>query len=193
MTRPNGFTLLEVLVTLVVSSMLLIGLTQGVRYGVQLLRSQMRIASSLDDLDAVDRALHRMIQVMDTGDGPGDPPIVATHDHLEFITTLPEGASVLPVRRVEATLLVNQAHRLVLRWIPYLHGQLLRPPPAPTETELLSGVSHLELSFWRPRGGWVDVWRYPTLPTLVRIRLVFPLDDPRQWPDIVAATALNPQ
>jgi general secretion pathway protein J len=79
----------------------------------------------------------------------------------------------------------------MLRWRPYLRATRLRPLPPPNETELLRGVSRIELAFWRPGGGWVSTWRSPDLPALVRVRLDFPSGDPRHWPDIVASPALD--
>jgi general secretion pathway protein J len=189
--RPNGFTLLEILVALVVFGLVLAGLTQGIRYGMQAWQSQVRIASRSGDLDAVDRALRRMIEVMDPGDSQDDVmPVAATRNRLEFNTVLPDSTGTRGVQRVAAALLVDPSHRLVLRWRPLLHAQRLRPPP-PTVTELLSDVAGLELSFWQPTGGWVDGWRSQVLPALVRIRIVFRAGDPRHWPDLVVAPLLD--
>jgi general secretion pathway protein J len=93
---------------------------------------------------------------------------------------------------MRATLRVDADHRLVLRWSPSVRARRLRPQPAaPTETELLRGVSHIELAFWRPGGDWVGSWQSADLPALVRVRLRFPPGDPRRWPDIVAAPGLD--
>jgi general secretion pathway protein J len=192
MTRENGFTLLEILVALLVFGLVLVGLTRGVHYGLQAWRSQMRITADHDDLDAVDGALRRMTYVMDPGDDVDPAPITAAHDHLEFISVLPDDAGTAPARRMAAALLVDRAHRLVLRWRPYIHARPIGPPLVPTETELLQGVSRLEFSFWRPAGGWINAWQDPGLPALIRIRIVFPAGDPRHWPDIVVAPLLNP-
>jgi general secretion pathway protein J len=187
----DGFTLLEILVVLAVFGLLLAGLSQGVRYGLRAWESQVRIAGRSGDLDAVDRALRHMIAVAEPGDDNDTAPFAATRDQLEFVTVLPDGGGTLPVRRVAATLLVDPAHRLVLRWRPWLHAEPLRPAPAMTETELLRGVSRLDLAFWQPRGGWTATWHAADLPALVRIRVIFPPADPRHWPDIVAAPVLD--
>jgi general secretion pathway protein J len=189
--RSRGFTLLEVLVALAVFGLLLAGLTQGMRYGLQARRTQARISANHDDLDAAGRALRHMIERMDPGDGADPAPIAASRDRLEFITSLPDATGSPPARRVEATLLLDRAHRLILRWRPYLHARPLLPAPEPLTTELVSDVARMEFSYWRPARGWVTDWRFDDLPALVRIRLVFSPGDPRRWPDIVAAPGLN--
>jgi general secretion pathway protein J len=191
MNRSAGFTLLEILVALVVFGLLLAGLTQAVQYGLQAWQSQVRVSGSRDDLDAVDRALRHMIEVMDPGDGMGPAPFAASRDELQFVSVLPDRAGTVPVRPISAELLVDSAHRLILRWRPYLHAQMLKAPPTPTTTDLLHGVSRLDLSFWRPDGGWVNAWRGPDLPALIRIHIVFRAGDPRYWPDIVAAPLID--
>lgn len=189
--RRNGFTLLELLVALAVFGLLLAGLMQVTQYGLRALDTQMRILGRSEDLDAVDRALRRMIAVMDPGDSLAPPPFAGSRDKVQFVTVLPDAAAGLPVRRVEAGLLVDSSHRLVLRWRPWIHAVRLRPAPPPVETELLRGVQGLELAFWHPESGWVGSWRNEDLPALIRIRVLFPPGDLRHWPDIVAAPALR--
>lgn len=189
--RRNGFTLLEVMVALVVFGLILAGLNQGMRYGLQAWQTQVRVSSRSSDLDAVSRALRNMIEVMDPGNGVDRAPIAASRDRLAFDTVLPDRTGTTGVQRVAAELLVDPAHRLVLRWRPQLHVKWLRPRPPPDVTSLLSGVERLDLAFWRPTGGWMDSWGYPDLPALVRIRVVFPPGDPRHWPDLVVAPVID--
>ena len=182
--RANGFTLLELLVALTVLGFLVAGLAQGVHFGQLAWANEGHLSSDNDGFDAVDTALRQVIENMDPGDDTDPAPFIGNGKSLSCITKLPA------VQRVQATLLVDHDHRLVLRWQPYLHAMHLRPPPAPTDTELLHGVSRIELAFWRG-GGWLQDWRSTDLPTLVRIRVIFPAGDPRHWPDIVAAPLLD--
>ena len=50
-------------------------------------------------------------------------------------------------------MLVNASHQLVLRWQPYVHARRLNPAPAVSESELLRGVSDVELAFWSAGSG----------------------------------------
>ncbi|MBV9784138.1 MAG: prepilin-type N-terminal cleavage/methylation domain-containing protein [Acidisphaera sp.] len=186
--RQAGFTLLEILVALVVLGVLVLGLTQGVQFGLKAWATQSRTTARRDDLDAVDRALRRLITHMDPGGETESPHVTGTSGSFAFTSDLPAAASALETRRVDVALGVERG-RLVMRWTPHLH--VVRFTPAvPTEAELLRGVDHLEISYLRAPGkgaGWQSAWTWDDLPELVRIRLVFAKGDPRHWPEIVAA------
>ena len=190
MTRPrdHGFTLLELLVALVVLGLILAGLTQGVRYGLRATDTQARNLAERSELDAVDRALRRLIEDMDPGSARDGAVMRGTAGTLAFVSELP-AASGLRTRRADITLGIDGARRLVLRATPRPAGKPFGPPALPIETELLHGIDHIELAYW-PRGPapqWMSSWSGNDLPLLVRLRVVFPPDDRRHWPDIIAS------
>lgn len=187
-----GFTLLEVLVALVVLGLLMVGLTQGAQLGLSAWIRQDRAIAARAELDAVDRALRRLIGRADPGTTAEPLGITGAGAGLRFVSELPEGAALLANRRAEMALLIAPGRRLVLRWAPYLHARHLGPPPPPQDVELLRGVARLELSYLPPDGGaWQASWTDHTLPALVRLRLIFGEDDARRWPDIVVAPMLG--
>jgi general secretion pathway protein J len=186
---PNGFTLIEVLVALVVLGFVVVGLGQGVRFGLLAWNKATSTAGTRENFDAVDRTLRHLIEHTDPGNEIDPPQFTGTSDKLAFISRLPD-MSGMATNRVEAGLGVDSRHRLVLRWRPYLHAKRLRPPQF-TETELLGGVASMELSFWAPNDGWTTTWKAAELPSLVRIRLEFTDPAQRHWPDIVAAPDLD--
>ncbi len=190
--HANGFTLIEIVIALAVLGFLFVGLAQGVRFGLAAWSAEMRRTGGEDDFRTLDNTLRHVIEGIDPGDDLSPARFVATSDWLDCITSLPYASSATPSHQMRATLKVDADHRLVLRWWPSLHARRLRPQqPAVTETELLRGVSRIELAFWRPGGNWVSNWQSANLPTLVRVRLQFPRGDPRHWPDIVAAPRLD--
>jgi general secretion pathway protein J len=188
--QSSGFTLLEVLVALTVLGFLLVGLAQGVHFGLLAWSTEEHLTSGNDDFNTLDDMVRHVIEGANPGDDLDPAPFVGTRDQLDCITTLPDAGGPTGIRQIKATLLVDANHRLMLRWLPYMHAIRLRSPPA-TESELLPGVSRIELAFWRPGSGWISAWRSPDLPTLVRVRLQFPEGDARHWPDIIAAPALD--
>jgi general secretion pathway protein J len=132
--------------------------------------------------------LRRLIEQIEPG-GKGMPDIEGDARTLSFSTELPSAADGAPTQ-VQALLRVDPSHRLILRWSPTRHVQLLGPPPAPVDTVLLEGVDHIELAYQLPppRGsGWVTSWKSMIPPRVVRIHIALLRGDVRRWPDILAA------
>ena len=182
-----GFTLLELLVGLVVLGFILAGLTQGVRYGLRAADAQTRLVDSRGELDAVDRALRRLLVEADPGSSRDGPTLSGTAARIGFVSVLPAAVSGFVGQQADVALGVDAARRLVLRWSPHLHARRFGPVPAPQEVEILRGVQRLEVAYWRD--GWWPSWDESVMPALVRLRIVFPPGDGRHWPDIVAAPA----
>jgi general secretion pathway protein J len=187
----GGFTLLEVLVALVVLGIVLVGLVEGTRFGLLTWKADERLSSANDELTTADGVVRQVIEGMSAGDELNPAPIFGGTNVLGCVTALPRFSDAMPLRRMRAALLVDSAHRLVLRWRPYLHATRLGAAPALTDTTLLDRVARIDVSYWRPGGGWLSSWRGTDLPTLVRVRVIFPKGDLRHWPDIVAGPSLD--
>ena len=185
--REAGFSLLEVLVALTVLGFLMVGLSQGVRFGLLAWERQSRLIGARSELDAVDRLLRRLIEQMDPGTARDPPRMAGTARDVAFRSDLGPAAGPLGVRDADVQL-VAEGGRLLLRWRPHLHATLFATPPPPTETELLRGVAEIEIGYWSGAPpAWRAEHRERTLPRLVRLRVRFVEGDRRRWPDIVAA------
>lgn len=192
MRRDAGFTLLEVLVALVVLGLVVTGLGQGLRFGLDATARQERIATERGDLDAVDRLLRALVLQIDPGTEREPALLKGDAASVSFTTDLGAAASALSTSRAEVRLAV-EGQRLVLRWQPAIHAVRLAPAPPPGQVSLLDGVQRLDLAYWGATDegppAWHDAWQARFVPLLVRVRLVFPPGSARRWPDIVAAPA----
>jgi general secretion pathway protein J len=182
--------LLEILVAMAVCGFLLVGLGQTLRFGLTAWRQQASLSNGKTDLEAVDRTLRSIIQNLAPGEATDRPAVVGSADSLTGLTVLRVPGAGLTPTPIEAGLALSGS-RLVLRWRPYHHGDPLRPPPPPQETELIGGVARAGFAYWRPSGVWSSAWSEPDLPSLVRIRLTFAGEHPTRWPDIVVAPLLS--
>ena len=189
-SRPSGqagFTLLELLVALVVLGFVISGLAGGTQLALASMRTQTRFVQRHQDLQPVDQLLRRLVAGMVL---PGDARLAGLAgkgQNLICITKLPDSDGSLI--RVDASLAVDAEHRLVLQWLPHLHARSVAPAPEPATEILLAQVRRVEFSYLSPAGdGWLSSWNRADLPALIRVRLVFSLGDPRQWPPIIAAT-----
>jgi general secretion pathway protein J len=179
-----GFTLLEILVAVSVMGVVLVLLTQAVQFGLRSTRLQANFRDRDGDLIVIDHALRGMIARADPGTYPEPASLRGSAQRMTFTTELPLNGDG-QMQRADVALSV-EAGRLLLRWTPHRHAELYRGEPDTQDTVMLDGVERLELAYWTS-GAWSSVWNANKLPELVRIRLVFPGGNGRQWPPVVVA------
>jgi general secretion pathway protein J len=194
--RQTGFTLLEMLVSLVVLGFLVVGLTQGVRAGLRLWDAQTLRVGETGELDAGARVLRGLLSgiwVPPQGgvgrSATGKTDIEGHPDSLAFQGDLPTGLGTTRLANITIEL---RERRLVLRWSPHRHEVTNAPEPEPIETELIRGVERLDLAYWGSpspdrAARWQAQWDGPDIPGLIRVRLAFAKGDRRRWPDLIAA------
>lgn len=191
MTRPNGFTLLEVLVATTVLGLLTLTLSGGLHFGMRVWEAGERRAGRLETVAAVQDLMRRLLeQAHPLTSRRGEPAILfdGGRDRLRFVSVLPPRMG--PSGLADMTLSLVDGGRLQLAWQAL--GERDRPA---TARVLLEGVDGLTLSYY---GGatrtaapvWRDDWigaGFP--PALVRIAVRF--SDGRTWPDLLAAPAVT--
>lgn len=181
----RGFTLLETLVALLVLGFVVLGLAQGLRFGLAAWDRQSAAIDRDAALDSTYRLLRSLIEEMSPSLDQETPALVGSWGRVAFTSRLPAGAPG-PMRLANVLLGVDPRHRLLLRWTPHMHAKVLTPA-IPAETALLGGVAGIVVSYYRPASGgqsagWVDQWNAPTQPELIRIHIQFQ-DAGRTWPD----------
>src|SRR5258708_38008272 len=104
-SRPNGFTLLELLAAVAIFGLVLSALAQGAHFGMLAVRTDSRLIARSDGLNEVDLALRHLIEAMDPAATDGaQPALLGGRDAMTFVTPLPDAAGEMSGAPVEATL-----------------------------------------------------------------------------------------
>jgi general secretion pathway protein J len=186
-----GFTLLEMLVALVVLGFVILGLTQGIRFGIAGWTAQSREIQRAAPLISIDRFLRELVQRMDIS---ASDEIRGTRDQFTFVGRLPDatpGQQDLAIM----TLAVTRDHRLVLRWRPHPHvGTVLRTRLR--EATLLNGVASIDFGYRDISGLRTETWESDiagVIPRLVQVKIALLNRHARQWPTIIIAPVVAPR
>lgn len=186
---PRGFTLLEMIVVVAVMGFLMIGLTEGSRFGFRAWKHQADMISEHDQFDAVDRTLRQLLTQVEMR--PQSEP-----GALSFTGTLP-AAVALGTRRADMDLMIDENHELVLKWVPHRHEVPLGNAEQAVTTVLLRNVGKLDIGYWHGGdpstggdvSGWNDQLNADETPKLIKLTIQFPPGDRRSWPSIIVAPA----
>ena len=192
----QGFTLLELLVALAVFSLLVVGLTQGLRFGLQGWQTQNREVQKLGELDSVDRLLRDLLSSVQSG----EPGFFGDSHRMRFTGLLPRAAPPA-IRVATMTLLVTKDGFLALNWAP---PELAKPgkPIVTMLTPILDHVANIQLAYYAEaqtvgenkqlKAGWRTRWDdNARIPTMIRLHIDFVEGDPRHWPDFVIAPMVS--
>ena len=177
-TKPGeradgGFTLLELLIVTAILGLMLVALTAGVRFAGQAWDTQQRRSDLSGDLDAVQNILRQLITSGRGFDG--------NEGSLRFVSALPLALARGGLYDVE---LRDSGGHLLFSWKPHFKGPA--QTKAPTEIELIKGVTGFALSYYIPPDGWQRVSKSEMArPTLVRVNIQ--LGEGRAWPPLVVA------
>lgn len=181
--REAGFTLIEVLVSLVLLGLLTTMVFGGVRFGAQAWTAVSRSTSAAADLDAARAVLRRAIGAA----YPAFSSASLADRTVAFEGTEADLALVAPLpAAIEAGILALQRFRvvqddhgpaLVMEWQLYLPAADAGRPLEVRRVKLLGGIGSVRFSYFgapapRQPPAWQDRWVDRTsLPNLVRVHL----------------------
>jgi prepilin-type N-terminal cleavage/methylation domain-containing protein len=181
--RNSGFTLLEVLVALTVAGLIYATIVLGLRLGMQAQAKQAALRADSWALADGWETARRALAGMDPGSLSRPAVFEAAGNQVAFTAALPAALGQM----VDAALLVDVRHRLVLRW----SGHATRG--AGGERVLAEGVAALVVGYRAAgaAGAWQPDWNGPGLPGLVRLSVVWTDHARRPWPPIIAGPTLT--
>jgi general secretion pathway protein J len=185
----DGFTLVELLVSLSLISMAALLIAQGLMVDRKALRSLQKhtsdgesVAASQDFIRSRLQALYAEAQF--NGDSVG-VDMKGTASDLEFLADAPSPDGGIGRYRLYLT----PEGRLQVSDRPD-QG----PKTDPTTVSLLQGVQRIQIEYYGALGphvrGWTSQWNGGAgVPELVRIRLAFDPHDQRLWPELIVRPA----
>ncbi len=196
MTRQDGFTLIEMLVSLSLLALLSLLLFGGMRFGVRAWDRNAAHGAGMDDLRVVRGLVQREIESAWPAYVVTDPvhPVVDFEGDgrtMNFIAPQPQAADSSGRARVTfATARQGRHLALVMRLRPELAAG------GESSDTLLSNAAALRFSYYGSPAGGTPSWRgdWPKssrAPILVRIHVDFAKGDGRIWPDLIVAPRIE--
>ncbi len=181
--RSDGFTLIEVLVTIVVLGLLGISLLQVTRIGMAAWDGAGRRQRDLMLAEAAERTLRdaigRMIPRADE-----TPPLLGTPGSMAFRARGQDAAESSSFGKrgdgpIDVSVGLDASNRLVLR-------ELGKGQAGLQESVLMDAVERLIIGYWRG-DAWSSDWRSDHLPRLIRLEYRLRGREGRQWPAMIIA------
>jgi general secretion pathway protein J len=198
-----GFTLLELLVAITLLGLLMAALFGALRLGARVgERGDVRLDASMRTQVAQDFIRQRLTEMLplemippEVAEGAAlEPAFVGTAGAVRFASPVPEhlgaGVHLMELALAESSL-VDGAVDLVLRWRPLEPDGRTAVEAAPEQRVLIENVEALELAYFgeidpaQPPGWWQAWEGEAELPRLIRLRLSFPENDARAWPELI--------
>ncbi len=197
----QGFTLVELLVTLAVLGLLLVLLSGALRLGARVWESAVAHSDDTNRMEATLSYLRRAIATTVPPSAASPAPLAAGlvggADWLEFVAPAPRHMAVGGNVRTTLTLVRTAAARaLTAVWLPAHPRSSDAAADWRREVLLADGLTGLEVAYLDAGhddaiAEWHDSWTESTrLPAAIRLRVT--LADRTTWPDLVVALRHSP-
>lgn len=195
----RGFTLIEVAVSLALIAMIAAGLFASLRFGQRSHEKVVQHGNAAWQVFAAQRLLRSLIeaaypqQSASTNMIP-DHGIEGRRVSIEISADAFLAMEGGGLNRFQITLErgTDGTKSLVARWWPqHLRGEAAAR--ATMREVLIDNVQSVEWSYFHAEpAAWAEEWQgREQLPSLIRLRLEFPKDDSRSWPELIVAPRLS--
>lgn len=205
--RARGFTLVELVVSLALLALLILGAHTAIRTSTQAVASGERLIDRTNKLRVTQELLRRQISQalalpVEQRSGTNESIFLdGSRDELTWVSSMPGylGRGGPYVQRISlergpgGQSLVFR-HAMLNGWDPDDGFDERRAPPV----TLLEGIRDLRIEYRAlddsgRLGNWQDRWDKPfQMPLLVRIRVEFERDTRQQWPELVVPLLVDP-
>ena len=180
----GGFTLVEVVIVLVLSSLVMLALTSALRtFGLTGTRLEDRSRAS-EDMRLVSAFLRQSLEAASARhrtlleEGVGAPDFGGSHDTLEWLAPMPPRHGVGGLHRFRLSvrkpgpLDARAQPRLVLQFVPFVNGELVADWSAEPDLVLSDGLEAFSIQYLgRGAAKWQDTWDDADLPVALRLRI----------------------
>ena len=200
-TIMRGFTLLEMTVTLLLVALMSNIIIHGLRFGIRAYAQVVKGNDANWELFVAQRFLRGALENV----YPFDPRRVADKAYglegattrLAFSASLARSSAPGALNRYELFVADDdhdtQRRHLSLSWRTDRNGLARAPRATESREVLVKNIESIELSDAKAPCGavdirWLGTWQgHHEPPALVRIRVIFPAGDIRQWPELIVA------
>ncbi len=179
--QQRAFTLVEIVVGLALIGLIALATFESLRFAQRAHAKVARAGAASWEIFAAQRLIRSLIESADP------PELEGGREGIALTAAAPLAAGAGGLFRYELVLHESRGRKEVLiRWHPE-HSHAGRG----AEEVLIENVAAVEWAFLEA-SDWRAEWlERRTLPRLVRLRVLFPPGDLRQWPDLVAATRIT--
>lgn len=195
MTRARGFTLLEVLVALTLTSLLVVALFGGFRAGIRSWQTVERHTAQVEEPRQLSSLLYRHLGQMvpaafgDREDGGHEAAFFGEAQRVRYVAPLAMSANGLPY---VFELTSNQQGRpgVWVRFGPYQEGKSAEAVLADAEYQQVSKTLGVTFAYYGAGDDfsqiehWTDTYKSDQLPRLVSLRIA---GSDRAWPAMTFA------
>jgi general secretion pathway protein J len=175
--KEAGFTLIEMLVTMVLLSLIAVLLFGGLRFGVRAWDGAAAHGAGMEELHVAQQMLRHEIEAAYPRYDAAHSAVAFDGDetHMRFLAPAPQALDTQG--RVSVALAAE----------PDGKDEQLALEAGDTSSALLRHAAAIRFAYF-DGGRWSDSWQGANaLPTLVRIRVSFKPGDGRLWPDLIVA------